>query len=55
MTTQKLCYSLFFARIILFIYYMLLIACLCVWIGINGFLGEKGIMVIFSTEGILIF
>ena len=26
---------------------MLLITCLCVWIGISEFLGEKGILVIF--------
>lgn len=45
---------LFFFRIILFIYYMCLIAYLCVWIAISGFLGERGILVIFRIKGILV-
>jgi len=34
--------------------FYVLIACLCVWFGINGFLDKNGILVIFKTWGILI-
>jgi len=34
----------------LFIYYMCLIACLCVLFGISGFLRDKGILVILELR-----
>jgi len=33
---------------------MCLIACLCVWLGISGFWGEKGVLVIFRPRGIFV-
>jgi len=55
MIDECVCNNPFFVRIILFIYYMCLISCLCDWFDIGEFLHERGILVIFKTKSILVF